>query len=56
MYPISYQQLILAGNATVGPITNSTVLTLGGSTNVGTIVWQKCINYTAAITNLVSGC
>ena len=27
------------------PITNSTVLTLGGSLNVGTIVWQKSINY-----------
>jgi hypothetical protein len=40
-----------AGTAltSTNPITNSTVLTLGGSTNVGTIVWQKSINYTAAI-------
>ena len=33
------------GTALTAPITNSTVLTLGGSSNVGTIVWQKSINY-----------
>ena len=37
-----------SGAALTSPITNNTVLTLSGSSNVGTIVWQKCINYTAA--------
>ena len=49
-----------SGAALTSPITNSTTLTLSGSSNVGTIVWEKSINYTAAtptwaaVTNLTA--
>ena len=49
-----------SGAALTSPITNSTTLSLSGSSNVGTIVWEKSINYTAAtptwaaVTNLTA--